>query len=81
MTNESASRRDFLQALLRGAIAGALTLGVGALVFRKREEEAPVTQQSCISDGYCRTCRILQSCQLPRGISTREALQGEAGGQ
>jgi len=66
-----APRREFLRDGLRlAALAGMAAVG-GKLAGRAA---GPPLDQSCVNDGLCRGCAVLEDCALPRGLSARKVL-------
>lgn len=57
-------RRGFLLSLGRCLAAGGLAFGVGALAARPGE--------TCVNQGTCAGCPVLEGCRLPRALSARK---------
>ncbi|MGC9319051.1 MAG: hypothetical protein ACP5KN_13545 [Armatimonadota bacterium] len=56
-------RREFLRSVVRGAAGALLAGGTGWLALRSGEP--------CWTDGGCRRCPRLRSCNLPEARITR----------
>lgn len=77
---EGMSRRDFLRAAARfAALAGIGTLAF-RLLGRRPGGRTPAVDgrnpaagnQTCVNDGYCRTCRAFAGCGLPAALSAKQ---------
>ncbi len=69
-------RRAFLLSLGRWLAAGALTLGVGALVARPEETCTNQLVSRSLGGGgeVCRSCPTLQGCKLPQALTAKRGL-------
>jgi len=76
-TTDISSRRDVLSACLRYAALAALA-AVGASAFFKRRRL--LRQGTCINDGFCQDCMILESCGLPAALSAKKTSAGADNG-
>jgi len=71
MRSDEQTRREFMRGVLRGvALAGAAVFSAAMLL---RKHGAP-TEDSCISNGICRGCAVLEGCRLPQALSAKHAL-------
>ena len=61
-----ASRRDFLNQMMRGGILAALGILGGGLIFRSKIRE------TCGFDFACGGCSQSEGCTLPEGIANRQ---------
>jgi len=71
--NDAESRREFL----RGGVRYALLAGIGAVaaaVAGKPGGRLP--GQTCVNDGICCRCGIVNNCGLPQALSFRQATKG-----
>jgi hypothetical protein len=78
---ERLSRREFLASAARLAALG----GIGALVVRlARRTVAPRAGgrdgETCVNEGYCRTCGVIRGCGLPAALSARQRASWARGG-
>ena len=66
-------RRGFLLSLGRCLVAGALTLGVGALAARPRETCASQLATRSLGGGgdVCTGCSLLEGCKLPQALDAK----------
>jgi hypothetical protein len=65
---EAMSRRDFLKALARAALAA----GIGALAIRLARGGSRRNGEKCVGEGICRGCSAFGGCGLPAALSARE---------
>jgi hypothetical protein len=68
----AASRREFL----RGGARYALLAGIGSVavsVAARKGERLP--GQTCIQQGICRGCAVVDACGLPSALSFRQVMK------
>lgn len=71
------SRRELLRGMARLAALGGIALVAARLLGRVPGVSPAAGLQSCVSDGRCRGCGVLDGCGLPQALSFRQ----RAGGQ
>jgi hypothetical protein len=70
---ERFSRRDFLKAAVRfAAFAGIGTVALRLLHRRPGGRTPAAGSQTCVNEGYCKTCGAFAGCGLPAALSARQ---------
>ena len=65
------SRRNFIKRIGRYTMLTAFFIGGGILFRRKKIIPKPI--ETCINQGICRGCSVLEDCTLPLALSMKRA--------
>lgn len=77
--DEKQSRREFIFSLTRYSMLGILVSTTGVLIAKRRGwlGECIYPDEEKVTVKICRSCRILEDCELPVALETKENLAGD----
>lgn len=76
-TNKLHSRRQLLTGTARYAALGALAVGAGGAVIKRRRL---LREGKCVNRGICKDCGVFTDCGLPRALSVKQHTGGYSNG-
>lgn len=71
------NRRQLLKGSLRYAAVGAVVVSGGSLAVKRKRL---LREGKCINKGICGQCGLFNECGLPRALSVRKSMGGQANG-